>query len=200
NQYSHLYLAIGGVLSAVILIEDPLREDAATIVEALHNLGVDKLVMMTGDSEKTAKAIARKVGVDEYYSEVLPDDKARFIEEERANGRKVVMLGDGVNDSPALSAADCGIAVSSGAAIAKEVADITLTSDDLYDLVVLKILSDRLKERIDNNYRTIITFNGMLILLGVLGILPPATSALLHNTSTIVIGLNSMTGLLDENI
>ena len=198
-EYSHLYLAIGGVLSAVILIEDPLREDAPHIIEKLHSLGVDKLVMMTGDSERTAKAIAHKVGVDEYYSEVLPDDKANFIEKEHELGRTVLMIGDGVNDSPALSASDCGIAVSSGAAIAKEVADVTLTSDDLNDLIILKILCNKLQNRIDRNYRTIISFNGMLILLGILGILPPATNALLHNSSTIIIGLSSMTNLLEEN-
>ncbi len=197
-QYSALFLAIGGVLSAIVLIEDPLREDARLIIDDLHNLGINKLVMMTGDSDKTARVIADQVGVDEYYSEVLPDDKANFINKEHEAGHTVIMIGDGVNDSPALSASDCGIAVSSGAAIAKEVADVTLTSDDLYDLVLLKILANKLQERIDSNYRTIISFNGMLILLGVLGILPPATSALLHNSSTVIIGLNSMTNLLEE--
>lgn len=199
DYYSHLYLAIGGVLSAVILIEDPVRENASEILSELHRLGMDKLVMMTGDSERTAKAIAAEVGVDEYHSEVLPDDKARFIKQEHDEGRTVVMIGDGVNDSPALSEADCGIAVSTGAAIAREVADITITADDLKELVLLKILSDRLQERIERNYRTIISFNGLLILLGVLGIIPPATGALLHNSSTIAIGLYSMTGLLPKD-
>ena len=187
------------MLSAIVLIEDPLRENAALIIDELHALGVDKLVMMTGDSDKTARVIAKEVGVDEYYSEVLPDDKASFINREHEAGRTVIMIGDGVNDSPALSASDCGIAVSTGAAIAKEVADVTLTSDDLYDMVILKILANRLQERINRNYRTIISFNGMLILLGVLGILPPATSALLHNSSTVIIGLNSMTNLMEGN-
>ncbi len=197
SHYSPLYLAIGGVLSAVVLIEDPLRENSAEIISELHNLGVEKLVMMTGDSDRTARVIAKKVGVDEYYAEVLPDDKAKFIAREHEAGRTVVMIGDGVNDSPALSASDCGIAVSSGAAIAKEVADVTLTSDDLYDMVILKVISNRLQNRIDSNYRVIISFNSMLILLGVLGILPPAMSALLHNTSTVIIGLNSMTNLIE---
>ncbi len=198
EEYSHLYMAIGGIVSAVILIEDPLRENAPEVVSELHNLGFSKLVMMTGDSRKTAKAIAEAVGVDEYYGEVLPDDKANFIQKEHEAGRKVIMIGDGVNDSPALSASDCGIAVSEGADIAKEVADVTLTSDDLYDLIVLKRLADKLKRRIENNYQTIVSFNGMLILLGVLGILPPAVNALLHNSATIAIGLNSMTNLMEE--
>ena len=199
DEYSHLYLAIGGILSAVILIEDPLRENAPHVVEELHRLGVGQLVMMTGDSDRTARSIAERVGVDRYFSEVLPDDKAAFIRSEHEAGRTVIMVGDGVNDSPALSEADCGIAVSTGAAIAREVADITITADELYDLVILKILSDRLQERIERNYRIIISFNGALIVLGVLGILPPAMSALLHNTSTIVIGLNSMTNVLAES-
>ncbi len=196
DHYSHLYLAIGGVLSAVILIHDPLRENAKEVIDDLHRLGIDKLVMMTGDSERTARAIAAEVGVDEYFSEVLPDDKAHFIRKEHDAGRTVVMIGDGVNDSPALSESDCGIAVSSGAAIAREVADITITDDDLRELITLKVLSDRLQERIERNYRTIISFNGMLIVLGVLGILPPATGALLHNSSTVAIGLYSMTNVL----
>ena len=198
EQYSHLYLAISGVLTAVICVEDPLRAEAREVIEGLRALGVSKLVMMTGDSDKTARAAAAAVGVDEYFSEVLPEDKANFIRAEHALGRKVIMLGDGVNDSPALSEADAGIAVSDGAAIAREVADITVDADDLYSLLILKRLSDALMARIHGNYRKIIGFNLMLIVLGVIGVLPPATSALLHNASTLAISLKSMTNLLEE--
>ena len=200
NEYSHLYLAIEGSLAAVICIEDPLREEAPTVVKALKKAGFTKVVMMTGDSERTAKAVAAKVGVDEYYSEVLPEDKASFVEKEKAKGRKVVMLGDGINDSPALSAADAGIAVSEGAEIAREIADITIGADNLEGIVVLKNISDALMKRIHNNYRTIVGFNTGLILLGVAGILQPTTSALLHNTSTLLIGMNSMKNLVTEDI
>lgn len=195
KEYSHLYLAIGGKVAAVICIEDPLREEAADVVKKLHEYGISKVVMMTGDNERTAKAVAEKVGIDEYHAEVLPEDKAAFIRAEHEAGRKVVMIGDGVNDSPALSEADAGIAISTGAAIAREIADITISADDLYALVELKRLSNALMKRIDWNYRTIIGFNGGLIGLGVLGMLPPATSALLHNASTLLIGLRSMTEL-----
>ena len=198
EQYSHLYLAISGVLTAVICVEDPLRAEAREVIEGLRALGVSKLVMMTGDSDKTARAAAAAVGVDEYFSEVLPEDKANFIRAEHALGRKVIMLGDGVNDSPALSEADAGIAVSDGAAIAREVADITVGADDLYSLLILKRLSDALMARIHGNYRKIIAFNLMLIVLGVIGVLPPATSALLHNASTLAIIIKSMTNLLEE--
>ena len=189
-EYSHLYLAIEGVLAAVICIEDPLRPEAAEIVRQLKKAGLKKIVMMTGDSERTAKAIAKKVGVDEYYAEVLPEDKANFVEKEKAEGRKVIMIGDGINDSPALSAADVGIAISEGAEIAREIADITVAADDLAEILVLRMLSNRLMKRIHRNYRFIVTFNAGLILLGVGGILQPTTSALLHNTSTLYIGLN----------
>ena len=199
-EYSHLYLAIEGVLAAVICIEDPLRPEAAEIVRQLKKAGLKKIVMMTGDSERTAKAIAKKVGVDEYYAEVLPEDKANFVEKEKAEGRKVIMIGDGINDSPALSAADVGIAISEGAEIAREIADITVAGDDLAEILVLRMLSNRLMKRIHRNYRFIVTFNAGLILLGVGGILQPTTSALLHNTSTLYIGLKSMGNLLDEPV
>ena len=199
-EYSHLYLAIEGVLAAVICIEDPLRPEAAEIVRQLKKAGLKKIVMMTGDSERTAKAIAKKVGVDEYYAEVLPEDKANFVEKEKAEGRKVIMIGDGINDSPALSAADVGIAISEGAEIARESADITVAADDLAEILVLRMLSNRLMKRIHRNYRFIVTFNAGLILLGVGGILQPTTSALLHNTSTLYIGLKSMGNLLDEPV
>ena len=192
EEYSHLYLALEGVLAAVICIEDPLRQ--------LKKAGLKKIVMMTGDSERTAKAIAKKVGVDEYYAEVLPEDKANFVEKEKAEGRKVIMIGDGINDSPALSAADVGIAISEGAEIAREIADITVAADDLAEILVLRMLSNRLMKRIHKNYRFIVTFNAGLILLGVGGILQPTTSALLHNTSTLYIGLKSMGNLLDEPV
>lgn len=197
EEYSHLYMAIDGALAAVICIEDPLRKEAEDVVRKLHKAGFTKIVMMTGDSERTAKAVAGRVGVDEYYSEVLPEDKAGFIEKEKAAGRKVVMIGDGINDSPALSAADVGIAISDGAEIAREIADITIGADDLYRVVTLKNLSDALMRRIGKNYRTIVGFNSMLILLGVAGVIQPTTSALLHNSSTLLIGLENMKNLLD---
>ncbi len=196
RQYSHLYLAAGGVLAAVICISDPLRAEAADALNALRGLGVQKLVMLTGDSDRTAAAIAAQVGVDEYRAEVLPEDKADFVQAERAQGRTVVMIGDGINDSPALSAANVGIAISDGAAIAREIADITIAADDLFELVKLRALSQRLMRRIHSNYRFVIGFNGSLIALGALGILAPATSAMLHNLSTLGISLRSMTHLL----
>ena len=200
EEYSHLYLALEGVLAAVICIEDPLRPEAAEIIRQLKKAGLKKIVMMTGDSERTAKAIAKKVGVDEYYAEVLPEDKANFVEKEKVEGRKVIMIGDGINDSPALSAADVGIAISEGAEIAREIADITVAADDLAEILVFRMLSNRLMKRIHKNYRFIVTFNAGLILLGVGGILQPTTSALLHNTSTLYIGLKSMGNLLDEPV
>ena len=195
--YSHLYLAIEGKLSAVICIEDPLRDEAAAVVTSLKKAGISKVVMMTGDSERTASVIAKKVGVDEYYAEVLPEDKAAFVEKEKAKGRKVIMIGDGINDSPALSAANVGIAISDGAEIAREIADITVGSDDLYQIVTLKYISNALMKRIKSNYRKIIGFNSGLIALGVAGVLPPTTTALLHNGSTILISVNSMKNLLE---
>ena len=198
EEYSHLYLAMGGVLAAVICIQDPLREEAAKTVRRLKELGISKVVMMTGDSERTARAIARRVGVDEYYSEVLPEDKAGFVEQEKKAGRKVIMIGDGINDSPALSAADVGIAISEGAEIAREIADITISQDDLLQLVTLKALSNGLMKRINGNYRFVISFNLGLILLGVAGVLAPSASALLHNTSTLGVSLKSMTDLLAQ--
>ncbi len=197
NEYSHLYLAIGDSLAAVICIEDPLREEAEAVINSLRRAGISKIVMMTGDSDRTAKVIAKKVGVDEYYSEVLPEDKAKFVEKEKAKARKVIMIGDGINDSPALSAADVGIAISDGAEIAREIADITIGSDDLYNIVTLKLLSDSLMKRISKNYRNIVGFNTGLILLGVSGIIQPTTSALFHNTSTLLISLKSMQNLLN---
>ena len=195
--YSHLYLAIEGKLSAVICIEDPLRDGAAAVVTSLKKAGISKVVMMTGDSERTASVIAKKVGVDEYYAEVLPEDKAAFVEREKAKGRKVIMIGDGINDSPALSAANVGIAISDGAEIAREIADITVGSDDLYQIVTLKYISNALMKRIKSNYRKIVGFNSGLIALGVAGVLPPTTTALLHNGSTILISVNSMKNLLE---
>lgn len=195
--YSHLYLAIEGKLSAVICIEDPLRDEAAAVVTSLKKAGISKLVMMTGDSERTASVIAKKVGVDEYYAEVLPEDKAAFVEKEKDKGRKVIMIGDGINDSPALSAANVGIAISDGAEIAREIADITVGSDDLYQIVTLKYISNALMKRIKSNYRKIVGFNSGLIALGVAGVLPPTTTALLHNGSTILISVNSMKNLLE---
>ena len=195
-QYSHLYLAAGGVLAAVICISDPLRAEAAAAAAALRRLGVGRVVMLTGDSERTAAAIAAQVGVDEYRSEVLPEDKARFVQAERARGHTVIMIGDGINDSPALSAANVGVAVSDGAAIAREIADITLAADDLFELVRLRDLAQRLMGRIRSNYRFVIAFNGSLIALGALGVLPPAASAVLHNLSTLGVSLRSMTNLL----
>lgn len=195
--YSHLYLAVEGKLSAVICIEDPLRDEAAAVVTSLKKAGISKVVMMTGDSERTASVIAKKVGVDEYYAEVLPEDKAAFVEREKAKGRKVIMIGDGINDSPALSAANVGIAISDGAEIAREIADITVGSDDLYQIVTLKYISNALMKRIRSNYRKIVGFNSGLIALGVAGVLPPTTTALLHNGSTILISVNSMKNLLE---
>ncbi|WP_349944174.1 heavy metal translocating P-type ATPase [Lacrimispora sp. BS-2] len=193
---SHLYLAIDQKLSAVICIEDPLREEAAAVVNSLKKAGICKTVMMTGDSERTAAAVAARVGVDEYYSEVLPEEKARFIEREKASGNVVIMVGDGINDSPALSAADVGIAISDGAEIAREIADITIAADNLYEIVTLKLLSDSLMKRIHKNYRSIVGVNTGLILLGVGGAMSPTVSALLHNTSTLGISLSSMRNLL----
>ncbi len=198
TEYSHLYLAIEHVLEAVICIEDPLREEASAVINSLKLAGIKKVVMMTGDSERTAAAIARKVGVDEYYSEVLPEDKANFVEQEKAKGRKVIMIGDGVNDSPALSAADVGIAISDGAQIAREIADITIGADNLYEIVTLKAISNGLMKRIHKNYRMIVGINTALIALGVSGVITPTTSALLHNTSTLAISLKSMENLLTE--
>ena len=198
-EYSHLYLCIAGELAAVICVHDPLRREAKAAVQALHALGIDKIVMMTGDNRRTAESVAAEVGVDEVHAEVLPEDKAAFIRSEKAAGRTVIMIGDGVNDSPALSEADAGIAISTGAAIAREIADITVASEDLFALVTLRRLSEALIDRIHRNYRFIVSFNFSLIVLGVLGILPPTTSALLHNMSTLAIGLKSMTNLLPES-
>lgn len=195
-EYSHLYLAIENQLAAVICIEDPLREEAEAVVNTLKKSGISKIVMMTGDSERTASAIARKVGVDEYYSEVLPEDKAKFVEQEKAKGRKVIMIGDGINDSPALSAADVGIAISDGAEIAREIADVTVGADDLYEIVTLKAISNGLMKRIQKNYRAIVGINTGLIVCGVAGVIQPTTSALFHNTSTLAISLKSMKNLL----
>lgn len=197
QEYSHLYLAIDDVLSCVICIEDPLRKEAKMVIHELKQQGFKNIVMMTGDSERTAAAIAREVGVEQYYAEVLPEDKAHFVSEEQAKGRKVIMIGDGVNDTLALSTADVGIAISEGAGIAREIADITISCDDLYQLVVLRMLSKRLMKRIRKNFRTIVGFNGLLIGLGVGGVLQPTTSALLHNGSTLAIGMSCMTNLLD---
>ena len=192
EEYSHLYLAIDGVLAAVICIEDPLRPESVDVVKALHDAGFKKIVMMTGDSERTAAAGAARVGVDEYYAEVLPEDKAGFVEREKAAGRRVLMIGDGVNDSPALSAADAGIAISDGAELAREIADITVAADDLYEIVRLRRLSTALMKRIERNYHKIVTINAALILLGVGGVIQPTTSAMLHNVSTLLISLDGM--------
>ena len=197
-EYSHLYLCIAGELAAVICIHDPLRREAKAAVRALHDCGIDKVVMMTGDSRRTAEAVAAEVGVDEVFAEVLPEDKAAYIRSEKAAGRKVIMIGDGVNDSPALSEADAGIAIATGAAIAREIADITISSENLFELVTLRRLSEALMDRIHRNYRFIVGFNCSLIALGVAGILPPATSALLHNLSTLAVSMKSMTNLLPE--
>ena len=199
EEYSHLFLAIDGELVAVICIEDPLREEAGEMVRLLKEEGISKIVMMTGDSERTAVSIAKRVGVDEYYSEVLPEDKADFIEREKAAGRKVVMIGDGINDSPALSAADAGIAISDGAELAREIADITIAAEDLREIVILKRLSNAMINRIQGNYRGVVGINAALIALGVAGIIRPTTSALLHNTSTLAISLKSMGNLLPTN-
>lgn len=199
DAYSRLYFALGGELAAIICIEDPLKEEAPLVVDKLHRLGFSKVVMMTGDNRRTANMVAEKLGLDEVYSEVMPEDKAEFIRKEHAAGRKVIMIGDGVNDTPALSEADVGIAISEGAAIAREVADVTIGTNDLHSLIILRILSEMLMKRIRYNYRFIMSFNSGLIALGVLGILQPATSALLHNVSTIAISLKSMTNLLEED-
>lgn len=198
GECSHLYLAIDGVLAAVIAITDPIREEAPQVVSMLRKCGLSKIVMMTGDSERTAKVVAAKVGVDEYYSEVLPEDKASYVEKEHQAGRKVIMIGDGVNDSPALSAADVGIAICDGAEMAREIADITIAGDNLEELVTLKRLSNALVKRIHGNYRQIVGFNTGLILCGIGGVMQPATSALLHNTSTLAISVKSMKDLLNE--
>ena len=196
ERYSHLYLAIGGMLAAVICISDPLREGASSVIQDLRSLGIRRFAMLTGDSERTATAIAAQVGVDEYHAEVLPEDKARFVEAEREKGHTVIMIGDGINDSPALSKADVGIAISDGAAIAREIADITIAADTLFELVTLRRIAMALMGRIQSNYRFVIGFNSSLIALGALGVLPPATSATLHNLSTLGISLRSMTNLL----
>ena len=197
-EYTHLYLAIENKLAAVICIEDPLREEAAEVIQELRKLGIRKVVMMTGDSEHIASVIAKRIGFDEYYSEVLPEDKARFVEEEKRLGKKVIMIGDGINDSPALSAADVGIAISDGAEIAREISDITIGADNLYELVTIKKISNMLMKRIDKNYKVIVGFNALLILLGIGGVIAPTTSALLHNSSTLAISLKSMENLLEK--
>lgn len=196
-EYSHLYLAIENQLAAVICIADPLRKEAEAVVNSLKKAGISKVVMMTGDSERTASAIADRIGADEYYSEVLPEDKAKFVEKEKTQGRKVIMIGDGINDSPALSVADVGIAISDGAEIAREIADITIGADDLFGIMTLKAISDGLMKRIGRNYRFIVGFNAGLIVLGIGGILQPAASAFLHNTSTLAVSLKSMQNLLN---
>lgn len=197
NEYSQLYLSVSGKLAAVICIQDPIRQEAPEVIRILHELGVEKVVMMTGDNHRTAQAVANQLGLDEFHAEVLPEDKAAFIRQEHEAGRKVMMIGDGINDTPALSEADVGIAVSDGAAIAREIADITIATDNLYALPMLRHLSDRLMERIRRNYRFIMSFNMGLIGLGVFGIMLPGSSALLHNLSTIAISLESMTSLTD---
>ena len=199
EEYSHLYLCIAGRLAAVICISDPLRKEAKDAIQALHACGISKVVMMTGDSRRTAEAVAREVGVDQFYAEVLPEDKANFVRKEKAAGRKVIMIGDGVNDTPALSEADVGIAINTGAAIAREIADVTIASEDLFELVTLRKISQALMGRIQRNYRFIVGFNLMLIVLGVTGVIQPTTSALLHNASTLGISLDSMTDLLDKD-
>ena len=199
DQYSHLYLAIGGVLSAVVCISDPLRPEAGAVIRQLRGLGIQRAVMLTGDSERTAAAIAAEVGVDEYHAEILPADKASFVEAERAKGHTVIMIGDGINDSPALSKANVGIAISDGAAIAREIADITIAADDLHELVSLRRIAGKLTVRIRSNYRFVMGFNGSLIALGAFGVLPPATSAMLHNLSTLGVSLRSMTNLLEPS-
>ena len=197
-QYSHLYLAASGVLAGVICIADPLRPEAAQVLHKLRKLGIAQTVMMTGDSDRTARAIAAQVGVDRCFAEVLPEDKAAFVRDAKAAGHTVVMIGDGINDSPALSAADIGIAIHSGAAIAREIADVTIRADSLEELVTLKAIANALQKRVGSNYRFVLSFNSALILLGALGILPPATSAMLHNLSTLGISLRSMTDLLEQ--
>ena len=198
EQYSHLYMAIDGLLAAVICIEDPLRKEAPEVIRRLKKYGISKVVMMTGDSDRIASTIADKVGVDEYYSEVLPEDKAKFVENEKNAGRKVIMIGDGINDSPALSEANVGIAISDGAEIAREIADVTISADNLYEIATLKQLSDAMVRRINTNYRLIVGINTGLIGLGIAGVFQPTMSALFHNTSTILISLKSMNNLLDQ--
>lgn len=193
---SYLYLAIDGKLEAVLCITDPVRPEAREVIQALKAAGIKNVVMMTGDNEKTAKVIAEEVGIDTYYAGVLPEDKAKFVEKEKAKGRKVIMIGDGINDSPALSAADCGIAVSQGAELAREIADVTISGENLEEILKLKLISNELMARIHNNYRKIVGINGSLIALGVMGLMPPALAALIHNTSTLAIGVDSMTDLL----
>ena len=198
EQYSHLYMAIDGLLAAVICIEDPLRKEAPEVIRRLKKYGISKVVMMTGDRDRIASTIADKVGVDEYYSEVLPEDKAKFVENEKNAGRKVIMIGDGINDSPALSEANVGIAISDGAEIAREIADVTISADNLYEIATLKQLSDAMVRRINTNYRLIVGINTGLIVLGIAGVFQPTMSALFHNTSTILISLKSMNNLLDQ--
>ena len=197
-EYSHLYMAASGQLVGVICIADPLRPEAASVLRQLHKLGIRNTVMMTGDSYRTAEAIARQVGVDQFFAEVLPEDKANFVQKAKAEGRTVVMIGDGINDSPALSAADIGIAIQSGAAIAREIADVTIKADSLEELVTLKTIANALQHRVSSNYRFVLSFNSTLIVLGALGILQPAASAMLHNLSTIGISLRSMTNLIQK--
>ena len=197
-EYSHLYMAASGQLVGVICIADPLRPEAASVLRQLHHLGVRNTVMMTGDSYRTAAAIAKQVGVDQFFAEVLPEDKAAFVQKARAEGHTVVMIGDGINDSPALSAADIGIAINSGAAIAREIADVTIKADSLEELVLLKTIANALQHRVSANYRFVLTFNSTLIVLGALGILQPAASAMLHNLSTLGISLKSMTDLVQK--
>ena len=197
-EYSHLYMAASGQLVGVICIADPLRPEAASVLRQLHKLGIRNTVMMTGDSYRTAEAIARQVGVDQFFAEVLPEDKANFVQKAKAEGRTVVMIGDGINDSPALSAADIGIAIHSGAAIAREIADVTIKADSLEELVTLKTIANALQHRVSSNYRFVLSFNSTLIVLGALGILQPAASAMLHNLSTIGISLRSMTNLIQK--
>ena len=197
-EYSHLYMAASGQLVGVICIADPLRPEAASVLRQLHKLGIRNTVMMTGDSYRTAEAIARQVGVDQFFAEVLPEDKANFVQKAKAEGRTVVMIGDGINDSPALSAADIGIAINSGAAIAREIADVTIKADSLEELVTLKTIANALQHRVSSNYRFVLSFNSALIALGALGILQPAASAMLHNLSTIGISLRSMTNLIQK--
>ena len=197
-EYSHLYMAASGQLVGVICIADPLRPEAASVLRQLHKLGIRNAVMMTGDSYRTAEAIARQVGVDQFFAEVLPEDKANFVQKAKAEGRTVVMIGDGINDSPALSAADIGIAINSGAAIAREIADVTIKADSLEELVTLKTIANALQHRVSSNYRFVLSFNSTLIALGALGILQPAASAMLHNLSTIGISLRSMTNLIQK--
>lgn len=196
DEYTNLYLAVENRLAAVICISDPVREEAREVIELLRHEGISKVVMMTGDSEKTAAAVAEKIGTDEYYSEVLPEDKAAYIEREKASGRRVIMIGDGINDSPALSAADAGIAISGGAEIARDAADITIGADNLYEVVKLKMISNALMKRISRNYRFIVGFNSLLLAGGMAGMITPASSAMLHNTSTLFTGLSNMKNLL----